>query len=500
MYKNGWFLREIGTILLTNLHFYAIIIGSLSGDILRLNPRPTSCVVLYVVCEPSEEDFLEKNTWPMIQTAQSGFFIYTGSDMRRYLPQLLFVLLCGFCMPLFTHAATGPLLTLEKNGEVIGLLSPDIPSVGSLALGDLGTDGVSEIVAATGYGTPTQITALRTDGSLIGSFAPYDPNFTGGASVALCDLDGDGINEIVTGAGFGGGPHVRVFLHTGEAMGTQFFAYEETFLGGVSVFCADLTQDGVPDIITTPGPTGGPHIKVFSAIGNLESEIFLPDFPQNTGLSLFMLPDASDTLFITPAAFSTSPLVGEIAYQDDTLVLKNVHTEEYLTSPLTLSSTDGSTLAVTSALTTAVEIRDGSFYRISATPTTALINDVSPKYINVDISTQTLTAYEYGIPAFSFLVSTGVARYPTPLGKTTVTAKLPIHDYSWYYGAGNPANYSLPNVLWNLRFRNHYYIHSAYWHNNFGHVMSHGCVNVSIPNAEKVYRWAEVGTPVEIVE
>lgn len=418
---------------------------------------------------------------------------------RRFFP-LLSALFLSSCIPFFTHGASAPLLTLEKDGDVIGLISPDLPSVGSLALGDLGTDGVSEILVATGYGTPTKIIALRKDGSRIGSFTPYDPAFTGGASVALCDLDGDRVNEIITGAGFGGGPHVRIFTHEGNPTGMQFFAYDETFRGGVSIVCQDITSDGVPDIITVPGPTGGPHIKAFSSHGNLESEIYLSDFPQNTGLSAFMLPSSSHrTFFVTPGAFS-SPLIGEVVFEDGALILRRSYLDETASSPLSLSSNDGSDLLITSGLTSATEIKDYSYYQLTATPTTALISDVSAKYIHVDVSTQTLTAYEYGIPTFSFLVSTGISSHPTPLGKTTVMAKLPSHDYSWFYGEGNPANYSLPNVLWNLRFRTHYYIHSAYWHNNFGHPMSHGCVNVSIPNAEKVFNWADVGTPVEIVE
>jgi lipoprotein-anchoring transpeptidase ErfK/SrfK len=77
-------------------------------------------------------------------------------------------------------------------------------------------------------------------------------------------------------------------------------------------------------------------------------------------------------------------------------------------------------------------------------------------------------------------------------------AKLLWHDYVWSYGPNNPNNYNIPNVKYNLRFRNHYYIHSAYWHNNFGNRMSHGCVNAPYDGAEWAYNWAEVGTPVEV--
>ncbi|MBN9523566.1 tandem-95 repeat protein, partial [bacterium] len=69
---------------------------------------------------------------------------------------------------------------------------------------------------------------------------------------------------IATGAGYGGGPHVKVFdAATGEEL-YSFFAYDASFRGGVRVAVGDVNGDGVPDIVTTPGPGGGPHVKVFS--------------------------------------------------------------------------------------------------------------------------------------------------------------------------------------------------------------------------------------------
>ena len=53
-------------------------------------------------------------------------------------------------------------------------------------------------------------------------------------------------------------------------------------------------------------------------------------------------------------------------------------------------------------------------------------------------------------------------------------------------------------IKWNLRFKPRYYIHTAYWHNNFGHRMSHGCINTREADAEWIYHWAEIGTPVVI--
>ncbi|MFH1712182.1 MAG: L,D-transpeptidase, partial [Patescibacteria group bacterium] len=132
---------------------------------------------------------------------------------------------------------------------------------------------------------------------------------------------------------------------------------------------------------------------------------------------------------------------------------------------------------------------------MSSSPTTS--NQIG-KYIKVDVSEQTLYAYENGALVKSFLVSTGTWTFPTPYDTTTITDKLLWHDYVGFYGEGNPNNYNLPGVKYNLRFRPHHYIHYAYWHNNFGHRMSHGCINVNYENSEWIFNWAEVGTPVEV--
>ena len=71
---------------------------------------------------------------------------------------------------------------------------------------------------------------------------------------------------IATGAGSGGGPHVKVFDADSGAEVYSFFAYDSSFRGGVRVAVGDVNGDGVPDIVTTPGPGGGPHVKVFSGV------------------------------------------------------------------------------------------------------------------------------------------------------------------------------------------------------------------------------------------
>src|SRR5262249_14357598 len=97
----------------------------------------------------------------------------------------------------------------------------------------------------------------------ITEFYAYNPSFTGGVFVAVGDVSGDGKAEIVTGAGAGGGPHVRVFDGIAGYQESEFMAYNEAFHGGVSVATGDVNNDGLADIVTGAGPGGGPHVRVF---------------------------------------------------------------------------------------------------------------------------------------------------------------------------------------------------------------------------------------------
>jgi RHS repeat-associated protein len=89
------------------------------------------------------------------------------------------------------------------------------------------------------------------------------PAFLGGVSVAAGDINADGFQDIVTGPGIGGGPHVRVFSgETGQSI-ADFFAYDISMTSGLNVAVGDVTGDKRPDIITAPGVGGGPLIRVF---------------------------------------------------------------------------------------------------------------------------------------------------------------------------------------------------------------------------------------------
>jgi hypothetical protein len=120
------------------------------------------------------------------------------------------------------------------------------------------------IVGADAGGGPHVKVFDVTTGSLLFSFFAYNPGFTGGVRVAAGDVDGDGCDDIITGPGPGGGPHVQVFSGRTLTVLRSFFAYSPVFLGGVYVAAGDVDGDGLADIITGAGPGGGPHVKVVS--------------------------------------------------------------------------------------------------------------------------------------------------------------------------------------------------------------------------------------------
>lgn len=143
----------------------------------------------------------------------------------------------------------------------------------NVATGDLDGDGVSEIITGAGQGGGPQIRVFDIDGKIKSQFFAYNQDFHGGVNIAVGDLDGDGISEIITGAGPGGGPHIRIFNMNGDLKG-QFFAYDQNFRGGVNVAIGDLYGDGFGEIITGAGLGGGPHVRIFDYQANLKGQFF----------------------------------------------------------------------------------------------------------------------------------------------------------------------------------------------------------------------------------
>jgi lipoprotein-anchoring transpeptidase ErfK/SrfK len=111
------------------------------------------------------------------------------------------------------------------------------------------------------------------------------------------------------------------------------------------------------------------------------------------------------------------------------------------------------------------------------------------RWIEVNLTNQTASAYEGKNLVRTFIVSTGTWQYPTVTGQYQIYVKYPYADMA---GPG----YYLPDVPNVMYFYKGYGLHGTYWHNNFGTPMSHGCVNFSIPDSAWLFDFASVGTVV----
>lgn len=409
---------------------------------------------------------------------------------------------------------------------------------GDLAAGDVDGDGRDEIIVGAGPGRPPDVRIYSTDGKLLHSFRAYASWFKGGVRVAAADTDGNGTAEIVTAPG----PGIEPLLHVFSATGTHLvpggiLAYRKEFVGGVHVAAGDIDGDGRADIVTTPGPGGGPHVRLWNGkLEHLGRDFFAFDQGMRDGVSLALLRSPTGpVLAAAPESWTSSTvrlygLAGTTTFirefqafdpssrhgvrlaafdldhdgRDEIAVSRNggaapevrVHDQEGTERGkwLLLDPAFRGSLAVAQVDTEG----DGktALATMSAFPVVQGPLDTE-KFIDVNLKEQRLYAYERGRVARTFLVSTGTLKYPTPIVETSVLEKIPMKDYKWTYGKNHPDNYYLKNVKNNLRVYGAVYIHYAYWHRNFGHRMSHGCINVGNADSEWIYGWADVGTPVK---
>jgi len=141
---------------------------------------------------------------------------------------------------------------------------------------------------------------------------------------------------------------------------------------------------------------------------------------------------------------------------------------------------------------TYIQIGDNQF--VSSRVAAVVRNQNPPKdlkpeerWIDVDLSEQTLVAFEGERPVFATVVSTGREGFPTPVGEFRIYAKhmtVTMDDTE----AGAEA-YSIEDVPWVQYFKDSYALHGAFWHNRFGRVRSHGCVNLAPKDAKRLFAW-----------
>ncbi|MDJ0690777.1 MAG: L,D-transpeptidase [Xenococcaceae cyanobacterium MO_188.B32] len=112
-------------------------------------------------------------------------------------------------------------------------------------------------------------------------------------------------------------------------------------------------------------------------------------------------------------------------------------------------------------------------------------------WIEIDLSDQHLFVWENKNQIFTAVISTGKATTPTHPGIYTIQRKYPQDRM-------RGADYDIADVPNVLYFDRGYALHGAYWHNSFGKPVSHGCINLPVNNAQWLFDWTKIGTPVII--
>src|SRR6185436_8332607 len=146
-----------------------------------------------------------------------------------------------------------------------------------VAAGDLTGDGRADIIVAPDSGARPLVRVFDgKTGAEIRSFLAFSATYTGGVTVAAGDVNGDGVDDIITGAAING--HVKVFDGVSGAEIRSFFAFPG-FTGGVSVAAGDTNGDGFAEVLAGAS-TSVPHVKAFDGASGAEVRSFfaLPGF------------------------------------------------------------------------------------------------------------------------------------------------------------------------------------------------------------------------------
>jgi len=161
-------------------------------------------------------------------------------------------------------------------------------------------------------------------------------------------------------------------------------------------------------------------------------------------------------------------------------------------------------LAPRTVVTILEQTEDGRFARINETAWVARTDlraatiaappagtGSNEKWFDIDLDEQVLVAYEGERPVFATLVSTGKYGHSTPTGITRVVSKHKTASMNNDKGD----KYSVADVPWTMYYDGNYALHTSYWHDGFGGVRSHGCVNLSPRDASLLYQWSSPDVP-----
>jgi hypothetical protein len=208
------------------------------------------------------------------QAVQNGYFTYLD-----YIPGSAQVLITNFNDGKATINSVGGKITITRQGKILksfrAYSDNNLNNV-TLATGDIFENTEKEIIVGAGKGNEPWVKIFSRNGKQLGKFYAFDQTFRGGVRVAVADLDNDGKIEIVTTPGPGLNSQVNIFSSDGK-LKNQFKVFEDGFKGGVSVATADIDGDGISEIVVGAGPGGGPQVAIYNGNGELKSQFYAYD-------------------------------------------------------------------------------------------------------------------------------------------------------------------------------------------------------------------------------
>lgn len=175
------------------------------------------------------------------------------------------------------------------------------------AIGDINNDGKDEIVVGAGYGGGPQVRIFDKLGNSTGiNFYAFEKEYTSGVNVAVCNLDNKKRNQIVVGKALEDQSEIRVYRIAKKNKAkflSKTIVYDDNFEGGINITCSDINNDEKDEIITGAGPSGRGHVKTFKYKSGKKKIVDL-------GLSFFAFSENFKG-GATVAAFGNKIIVGQ---------------------------------------------------------------------------------------------------------------------------------------------------------------------------------------------
>lgn len=283
---------------------------------------------------------------------------------------------------------------------------------------------------------------------------------------------------------------VRVYLRTGPSL--NYSGSRRLTQGDPLILLGRSSDDTWLYVKTTDGQDGWIEMQWLDLTGiNLDPDAFPVTTPSPPPPATIQVTDGRVNLRTGPGNYYS--LIRKLAYGDQLQLLGRLSDKTWLFVKTT-SGEEGWVQSGSVDLSK-INLNHVDYPTAVAPPTETatrvVLSDVEGRWIDIDLSEQMLRAYEGTELVDSFLVSTGINKYPTEIGQYHIYVK---YTSSLMHGP----DYYLPDVPYSMYYSGDFSIHGTYWHHNFGTPMSHGCVNMDISEAEWLFNWSSIGTLVNI--